>query len=229
MSIRSRHIRLIKEVAGALGDLNERVVYVGGAVVSLYVTDPAARDVRPTDDVDITLEITSLGKLEALRQELIEKGFRQSPEDSVMCRFRYKGTKVDVMATREIGWAPANPWFGPGLKDLRQIEVDPFTLRILSMPYFLATKISAFRSRSKDPRTSHDLEDVVYVLDNRDDIAAEIRSAPEDVKCYLAGEFEELLKNASIKEAMIANLEYGIQAERFALIEVQLREVLHAQ
>lgn len=89
MSIRNEHIKLIKEVASALGELNEQVVYVGGAVFSLYVTDPAARDVRPTDDIDITLEITSLGKLESLRQKLTEKDFKQSPDDKVMCRFHY--------------------------------------------------------------------------------------------------------------------------------------------
>ena len=49
------NIGVIKQVARALGDLNNRVVYVGGAVVSLYIDDPAAADVRPTDDIDISL------------------------------------------------------------------------------------------------------------------------------------------------------------------------------
>lgn len=43
--------RLQKEAEG-LGELNEKMVYVGGSVVELYVTDPAATDVRPTMDVD---------------------------------------------------------------------------------------------------------------------------------------------------------------------------------
>lgn len=37
-----------KKVATALGEFNEQVVYVGGAVVSLYIDDPAAEDVRST-------------------------------------------------------------------------------------------------------------------------------------------------------------------------------------
>lgn len=40
------------KIAHALGELNERAVFVGGAVVSLYVDDPAADDVRPTQDID---------------------------------------------------------------------------------------------------------------------------------------------------------------------------------
>lgn len=86
-----------RKIAQALGELNEQVVYVGGAVVSLYVDDPAAEDVRPTKDVDISLEIASIGALEALRESLIQKGFYQSAEDNVICRFRYEDIKVDVM------------------------------------------------------------------------------------------------------------------------------------
>ena len=42
--------RLLEE---ALGELNNKVVYVGGAVVSLYVNDPAAEEPRPTKDIDL--------------------------------------------------------------------------------------------------------------------------------------------------------------------------------
>jgi len=83
------NIHAIKNIARALGELNDKVVYVGGAVVSLYVNDPGADDVRPTKDVDIGLEISSLSKLEELRKNLTAKGFIQTAEDDVMCRFHY--------------------------------------------------------------------------------------------------------------------------------------------
>ncbi len=67
--------KAIKKVASALGELNEKVIYVGGAVVSLYIDDTAADDVRPTKDVDISIKIASLGELEELRQTLAQKGF----------------------------------------------------------------------------------------------------------------------------------------------------------
>ena len=96
----------IKKVAHALGGLNERAVYVGGAVISLYIDDPAAGDVRATKDVDITLNIASLHELEALRIDLIKKGFIQTSEEGVMCRFRFDDVIVDVMGTKEVGWHP---------------------------------------------------------------------------------------------------------------------------
>jgi len=78
------------KVATALGEeLNQQVVYVGGAMVSLYINDPAAEDIRPTKDIDLTFEITSVNKLEELRERLVSRGFKQTPEDDVICRFRY--------------------------------------------------------------------------------------------------------------------------------------------
>lgn len=229
MSNQDYHKELIGKVAKALGDLNNEAVYVGGAVVSLYVNDPAAPDVRPTDDVDVTLEITSVGKLEELRQQLTKKGFRQSPEDDVVCRFRYDDILVDVMATRQVGWAPANPWFEPGFEHLQKIDIDGIRIKILSLPYFLASKISAFRGRAKDPRTSHDLEDITYILDNKTDLVDEIVGAPEDVLNFLTDEFEEMLADSAITEAIQTNLEYGIQAERFAIIEEKLLQIIESQ
>lgn len=101
--------QVIKKISLALGEMNERVIFVGGATIGLYIDDPAAEDVRATKDVDIIVEIASLGELESIRQELATKGFTQSPEDNVVCRFRYDNIKVDVMSTKEVGWAPANP------------------------------------------------------------------------------------------------------------------------
>jgi hypothetical protein len=61
----------IKRIAIALDNLNDQVIYVGGAVVILYINDSLAEDVRPTKDIDISLEIATVGELENLRLQLI--------------------------------------------------------------------------------------------------------------------------------------------------------------
>jgi predicted nucleotidyltransferase len=124
---------VIRKIAFALGAMNEQVVFVGGATVSLYINDPAANDVRPTKDVDISLAIASLGELEAIREELTRKGFKQSPEDDVICRFRHEDIKVDVMSTKAVGWAPTNPWFAPGFAQRETVEIKDQKIQIL--PY----------------------------------------------------------------------------------------------
>ena len=63
--MRNRIINLdvVAEIAQALGDLNESVIFVGGAVISIYADDPAADKVRPTQDVDLTLKLLGVNQL----------------------------------------------------------------------------------------------------------------------------------------------------------------------
>jgi len=45
---KQKSIEAIKIIAQILGDLNDQVVYVGGAVAALYADDPGAPEIRPT-------------------------------------------------------------------------------------------------------------------------------------------------------------------------------------
>lgn len=220
------HTQTIEKIAKALGELNKNVAFVGGSVVGIYANDLAADDVRPTKDIDITLQIASLSKLEILREELTNKGFKQQIGEEVICRFVYDDTLVDVMATQAIGWAPANQWFAPGFKHLISVEIGDMTIKLLSLPYFLATKFDAHADRGgSDPRTSKDFEDITYLLDYVSDLEEQIAVAPEDVKTYLIGQFKAILADYAKQEAILAQLPYSIQMERFAIIMDKLRSI----
>lgn len=213
-------------VAVALGDLNKNVVYVGGAMVSLYIDDPAAEDVRPTKDIDITLEIANVGELEKLRVALEDKGFVQSAEDDVICRFRLKEIKVDVMSTTEVGWAPANPWFESGFENSITIEIENVEIRILTLPYFLATKFAAFEGRGgRDPRMSHDFEDIVYLLNYTSNFREQIQESNPEVQQFLIEQFAVIRDKANMQEAIIANLYHEDQQVRFDRIMDEIKEL----
>ena len=222
------NLEVIRKIAIALGAMNEQVVYVGGATVSLYINDPAADDVRPTKDLDISLAIASLGELEVIRKQLIRKGFKQLPEDDIICRFRYEDIKVDVMSTKAVGWAPANPWFASGFAQKEIIEIEDQKIQILPLPYFLASKFSAFNDRGAiDPRTSHDLEDIVYVLDNRMDIVEKLAKVPDDVRSYLADQLQRILDNRVMQEAILGNLFYETREERYQRIIKCIKQIVN--
>lgn len=221
--------KVIKKISLALGEMNERVIFVGGATIGLYINDPAAEDVRATKDVDITVEIASLGELETIRQELAEKGFTQSPEDNVICRFRYDNIKVDVMSTMDVGWAPANPWFSKGFSHRETIQLGDQAIQLLPLPYFIASKFAAHEGRGgKDPRTSHDFEDIVYVIDNRIDIIEQINKATNDVKSYLKDQLGLILNDNALQEAILGNLAYNTREARYSRI-IQCIEQISAQ
>ncbi len=218
-----------RKIAVALGELNEQVVYVGGAVVSLYIDDPSADDVRPTKDIDVSMQIETLGELEKIRMDLRKKGFYQSPEDTVVCRFRYEDIKVDVMATKPIGWAPGNEWFEQGFAHIFTKEIDNITIKLLPLPYYLATKFSAFYDRGiKEPRISHDFEDIVYILNYTSDLKEQILKAENPVKEYLKNAFLQILSGRVLQEAIIANLYYEQQTARFNKIMITIKSICDA-
>ena len=219
---------IIKKVAATLGNLNDEVVYVGGATVSLYINDPAADDVRPTKDIDISLQILSIPQLEEIRQQLIEKGFSQSADLCVICRFKLDDILVDVMSTKAVGWAPANPWFANGF-DLREtVLIDGVKIQIMPLPYFLASKFSAFKDRGgTDPRMSKDLEDITYILDNRTDWHEVLANGSKKVKDFLKTCLQEILESAQLQEAMMGFMFYEGQSERFEIIKKNIRHLLN--
>ena len=227
MNYKNYNEALIRTIALALGELNEKVVYVGGSVVSLYADDSAAEETRPTKDIDVFLEIASYGKLVKLQENLESKGFYPEPEEGVICRFKYKDILVDIMATKEVGWAPADKWFEPGLKKLQQFTIDEVTINILHVSYFLATKFNTFHDRKEDARTSRHFEDIIYVLDNSRNLVSEILNSPDDVREYLIQEFRKLLK-PDFAEAILGHLNYEAQTERFSIIKEKLSEIVKA-
>lgn len=213
-------------MALTLGDLNNRLAFVGGAVSSLYADDPGAADVRPTKDIDVVVEVSSYLELTRFQHELLKKGFSPTPHEKVICRFQYDEILVDVMATEEVGWAPANPWFKPGFSQLEAVRLNTVEIKILPLAYFLASKFCAFNDRGIDPRTSSDFEDIVYILDNRTTLVYDILTSENDVKEYLISELKEIKNDASLQEAALACLEPSTQIKRFEMLEQKLKEII---
>ncbi|MHA7865653.1 nucleotidyl transferase AbiEii/AbiGii toxin family protein [Flagellimonas marinaquae] len=213
-----------KKIAKALGDLNDSVVYVGGAVVSHYIDDTAAEDIRPTKDLDLAFQLASYAELEELRVQLTEKGFTQSAEDNVNCRFRYEDFKIDVMSTQSVGWAPSNPWFAKGFEKAITKSLDGVNIKVLPLPYFLATKMEAFFDRGiKDVYASHDLEDITYLLNYTTTIDEQIIAAENEVKHYLIKKLKTFKKDKTILTAIRGSLYYDQADERMEIIQERIQ------
>jgi len=162
------NIDRIRIVYDSLGELQTRVVFVGGSIVSFYADRPAF-EIRQTDDVDVIVEVLSWPEHARLEEQLREKGFSPDRDANVRCRFIVNTIKVDVMPTKDIAMGFENRWYPEGFKNAVDYNLDnEHRIKILSAPYFIATKLEAFNDRGKgDGRTSHDFEDIVYVMENR--------------------------------------------------------------
>lgn len=63
-------IELLEAAAEALDELLDEVVFVGGATMVLWITDPAAPPVRPTKDVDVIIEVATRTAYYAFEERL---------------------------------------------------------------------------------------------------------------------------------------------------------------
>jgi hypothetical protein len=93
---------LLVRVVSRLEPLLDELVFVGGQVTELHITDPIAEHVRPTDDVDVICEVASRSEYYYLGQRLKKLGFTEDvTEGAPICRWRAGEDVVDVMPTDE--------------------------------------------------------------------------------------------------------------------------------
>ena len=171
------NIERIKTVAEKIKPLIDKVAFLGGATTGLLITDPAAAEIRPTLDVDIIIEIISRGEYYKLEETLRSLGFDQSmKKDDPICRWLINDIIIDIMPTNEKILGFSNQWYSEALKNSVYMEIEKnISVRIVTAPYFMATKIEAFYGRgNNDFFLSHDMEDMISVIDSRKELLEEI-------------------------------------------------------
>lgn len=217
------------KIARALGELNRQVVFVGGAMVSLYIDDPSAEDIRPTKDIDLTFKITTVSQLEELRQALTDKGFHEQADAKVICRFIFEEMLVDVMSTQDIGWAPGNRWFAAGFDQAITVRLEDVDVRVLPLLYFMASKLDAFYDRGiQDVYASHDLEDLVYLFNYSTGLVEQILNADDEkVKFYLLESIKKISEDDRIMNALPGHLYYEGADERMEIITDKMKAIIN--
>ncbi len=216
----SKNLVRIKAVYNALGSLKDQVVFVGGATVAFYV-DRMAEEARPTDDVDVVVEIWTYKDYTALEEQLREMGFANDQSSGVICRYKVQGIIVDIMPTGENVLGFKNKWYPEGYKNSIVVDIDgQYSIRIFSLPYFIASKLDAFSDRGKnDGRISSDFEDIVYVMEYSRSIWDQLKNAPQEVKSYLQDKFKELLAYPYFFEWIDAHVSYGSPPATYDIIQ----------
>jgi hypothetical protein len=202
--------------AAALGDLLERVVFLGGATIELWITDPAARAPRVTDDVDVVAEVLTLPSYVAFQEDLREAGFHEDVFSGVICRWQHTESGLTLDAI------PADPslagfggrWLGPAAEACVTRSLPSGTaIRAVPPVCLLATKLEAFSNRgNNDCLASHDFEDIIVLIDSREELSAEMAAAGHDVTSYIKAELTRIMA--------LLDFEYGVEG---ALASVDAR------
>ena len=167
----STNEQMLLTVASSLpAELKDQVVFLGGSVVSLLVTDAAFSGIRTTLDVDLMVDASGRSRFHNIEESLRKAGFSQILDDDppIICRWRIKSVVVDVMPCDEEILGFSNKWYKEAIKNYTLVNLAGTDIRVVSAPYFIATKIESFLGRgNNDFFSSSDLEEIITILDGR--------------------------------------------------------------
>lgn len=199
------NLALLVAIAQAMGPLCDQVVFVGGCATGLLLDDTGLMDVRPTEDVDAIVEVASLAGYHRLAEQLMPRGFKQTIADNTPpFRWYWNRMQLDLVPLDEKVLGFANPWYRVGFEEALVAEVvQGLKLRHLSAPHFLATKFEAFKDRGQnDVYLSHDLEDIMTVVEGRSTVAPEVGAAAADVRRHVVHSVAALLDLPAFHNAL---------------------------
>jgi len=213
---------MLQTVANGLSELKEKVVFIGGAVAELYASDPAASDIRPTQDVDCVIELSSSIEHNRLEENLRSKEFENDTSPGApRCRWVYNDIKVDIMPTDSDILGFSNRWYTNGIEN-KIIKTLPDETEIFVFPpeYYLSAKFEAHNDRGGiDLRQSHDFEDIIYIFENCPAILDDVGNSNPTVIAYLKEACQNLLENDNLTEGIESALPYGSDSESTEIIE----------
>ncbi|NMG66401.1 hypothetical protein GPA19_15765 [Azoarcus indigens] len=225
MNPKDPNLPQLRCIAGALGELREQLVFVGGSVAGLLLTDPLAEGVRATTDVDAIVE-AGRAAFHQLESELSDRGFMRDMTSEVICRWvhRESGLLFDLMPVDDAVLGFTNPWYAYAVQTAESLEIaEGVSIRVLSAVAFVGTKLEAFASGGNgDFRASRALEDVLNVVDGREQLAEEMAGAPEALRVFVARTFAGLLGQPNFTNVLPGLI---AEPERADVVSARLREM----
>ena len=196
-------------VAKKLDAAGTHFAFLGGAVLPILLDDAPVARVRPTKDVDVIVEVVTHLEFSKLEERLRAVGFdHDMTQGAPKCRWQLDGITVDIMPASDNVSEWSSKWFPEALAEAVPVELSADCVsRVITAPFFIATKFDAFCDRGKrDFYGSHDLEDIVTVLDGRTPVWNEIQNSPAALKAFLAESFAELLLEDDFLECVAGHL-----------------------
>jgi predicted nucleotidyltransferase len=189
---------LIETAAAALGPLLSDVVFLGGASIHLWVSDPAAPATRATNDVDIISAVAGKAGYYKLGERLRERGFREASDSPVICRWHHveTGLVLDVMPADENVLGFSNQWYERAIATSVELSLsNGMKIRAATPSSIIATKLAAWHGRgNNDMLGSLDLHDVLVLIDGREELIDEIDQEPV-LSRYIGNELAALRSN----------------------------------
>jgi hypothetical protein len=196
---------LVQRLCSHIEPLLDQIVLVGGCAVGFLITDQAQMLIRATDDVDLATEIATLPDYYKFTEQLKNFGF--SEDTDMTCRWRKAELCLDVMPLSESVLGFTNSWYPLAIQTAKSVELpNGKILKHIDAPTFIATKIESFFSRGGDDFAHHDIEDIVTVINGREEIVDEISRAAQELKEYVSDQLGAFLEISAFTDLIPGHL-----------------------
>ena len=216
------NLSVVSLVAHALGDLRNEFMLVGGCAVGLLITDTARPPVRQTVDVDMVAEVTSVVDFYKALEPLKRTGFSEDHTADHMCRWRKGELILDVMPSHAVLGHSVNRWYAEAVKAPQKVVLPSGeAIYVITAPIFVATKLESFNNRGRADYMHHDMEDILNVVDGRDELLSELAAAPEAVREFVKEEIDGYLAD----ETFVDRLEWSFPDGRAEFVIKRLRAI----
>lgn len=223
------NLEILEIAVDQLGELADEMVFVGGCATGLLITDQAASPIRVTRDVDAIVQVASRADYYQLSDKLRLRGFSEDISDGApICRWVAENIILDVMPLDANILGFGNKWYAPASEHAELISLPSGkSIRMVSAPYFVITKLEAFDGRGGDDyMMSHDIEDIIAVLDGRPEIIEEIRRSELSLVKELSKRFKVLLQNRRFVDAVSGHMPTDVTSQaRVSIILTTMNEI----
>jgi predicted nucleotidyltransferase len=120
-----------------------------------------------------------------------------------------------------------NRWYEEGVFHARPFALpDGQKIRLFHPAYYVAAKLDAFQNRGKENfRSSEDFQDLIFLLENRPELPAEIDRAFHEVRTYIRTQFRRFLAHPDLDEGLYYALPIGAEEDHLHKILTLMRTV----
>jgi hypothetical protein len=222
----------LEVAARVLEPMLGELVFVGGATIHLWLTEPGAPPVRATDDVDVICEVAARTDYYRLQSRLRERGLHEAVDESVICRWKTDDPPLvlDVMPTDPDIVGFSNEWYEEAISTAATVRLDSGAEILAARPASLvATKLCAWKGRGGgDLLRSLDVHDVLTLIDGRPELIEEVEVAQPSLRAYIRNELAELRAEPYFDYAVDgATATYGPSgAIRARLVQARIENLL---
>lgn len=175
--------------------------------------------------MDLVIQLSSTGEWYRLEERLKSQGFKNTGQDTVTCRLRLGALKVDFMPTDEKVLGFSNAWFVGGLENAINHQLPNGTwIKVFAAPWFPAAKLQAYQGRGHgDVLMSNDIEDIVALLDGREELLEETKPAPAALRRFVSEQLAALLSFTAFHDVIQSTAQ---NAERESLIHERINKLI---